>query len=165
MAEKEKKRQLLIAERVEALAMLHLTRRKDLIVRKETQDVGLDLIVSILNGGEGGLRQFGIQLKGAWASIDKSQADKILTPAVRRTTRYAPFPFPVCLFFFTMEKTEGWVSWVIEPVLEKGEATLATRDTADCRPLDKASLEEIVKRVDEWYDFLFSRIVSTKLSR
>lgn len=160
MTDKHEKRQKLIRERGAALAVMHLTRRDDLRVTQIDEDVGLDLRVRILSS-EGGLREFGVELCGAWSPIDQAHANKILTGAIRETQRYGPFFIPVCLFFFTMEETQGWYTWVAEPVVIDGRAQLKQHRKAESDPLDKHALDALVERVNLWYDARLSGEVAT----
>jgi hypothetical protein len=74
--------------------------------------------------------------------------------------RYQPFPFPVVLFFFTMENNEGWYTWVAEPVVSPGGAfELVQHSEASCRPLDTEAINEIVEAVDRWYDAFFAKAI------
>ncbi len=71
-------------------------------------------------------------------------------------SRYGPFPFPVVLFYFTMMESQSWYTWVMQPIELEGERMeLELRQEADCRPLDDASLNTIIARVDQWYDYAF----------
>jgi hypothetical protein len=152
MADKNENRQRLIRERVMALAVMHLTRRPDLKVSEVDEDIGLDLRVRIQRP-EGGLREFGVELRGAWSRVTREHANSVLGVAVRQAQRYGPFVFPVCMFFFTMEETQGWYTWVAEPVIsEAGKARLKYHQEASCEPLDHRALDVIVEKVNRWYD-------------
>jgi hypothetical protein len=130
MADKNEKRQGLIRERVLALAVMHLTRRPDLKVAEFDEDIGFALRVSSLRP-EGGLREFGVELRGAWSTASRARANAVLSLAVRQTQQYGPFIFPICLFFFTMKETQGWYTWVAEPVVtETGKARLTRHHEA-----------------------------------
>jgi hypothetical protein len=160
MASKAAKREMFVAERARALAVMYLTRRSDLVVEEVRADIGLDLIVRLVPADKEGLRQFGVELRGVWSSVTKEHADKVLRGPVREAQRYGPFAFPVCLFFFTMEEDQGWYTWVAEPVLESGKAHLRMCMDANCKPLGKAALNEIVAQVDRWYDTFFENLVT-----
>ncbi len=161
MSEKEHQRQILIEKRARALAMMLLTHRADLLVEEVKDDIGLDYIVRFHTERKEGLREFGVELRGAWAAVTKDQADKVLRPALQRMKRYGPFPRPVCLFFFTMEKDGAWYTWVAEPVAAEGETPrLRSCDEPDCRPLDKRALKDVLGRVDAWYDALFPSLIA-----
>src|SRR6267378_3526183 len=95
-----------IRERIRALTLVHLTRRKDLLVHGQQADQGVDFIVQIRNGRKKtGLRQFGVAAFGTLEPVSDEEANKnaqmfIQTPHLRQL---APFPYPVLLFYFTMQ--------------------------------------------------------------
>jgi hypothetical protein len=149
-----------ITERARALALVYLTRRKDLIVTEETADVGVDLWVTLNPGDKEGHRKFGVQLKGAWAAVTPGHVNRALQSGMQQMLRYRPFPFPVVLFFFTMENNEGWYTWVAEPVVSSvGEFEIVQHNAASCRALDTGAIDEIVEAVDRWYAAFFARAI------
>src|SRR6266511_2513683 len=92
-----------IAERSRVLALMHLTRRKDLVVTNAGRDVGLDCIVSISkDDGQRSLRQFGVFLRGTMDPVTEEQLNQMLLPTMQSLQRLGQFPYPVCLFHFTM---------------------------------------------------------------
>jgi hypothetical protein len=160
MSPKEHQREMFVAKRARALAMILLTRREDLLIEEVKDDIGLDYIVRFHSEGKEGLREFGIELRGVWAAVTKEQADEQLRPPMQQMKRYGPFLRPVCLFFFTMENDGAWYTWVAEPIeSEDGKPLLRSRDEPDCRQLDKRVLKEIIERVDGWHDAIFSRLI------
>ncbi|MCI0641412.1 MAG: DUF4365 domain-containing protein [Gemmataceae bacterium] len=160
MADKQEKREVYIEKRVRALTTMLLTRSDNLLIEEVTDDIGQDYIVRFRTPGKEGLREFGIELRGAWTSVTKDHADKVLRLALQQVKRYGPFPRPVCLFFFTMENDDAWYTWVAEPnVSQEGKHVLRLRDAPDCQPLDKRALKEIVDRVDLWYDGFFPSLI------
>ena len=160
MSAKEHQREMFVAKRARALAMMLLTRREDLLIEEVKDDIGLDYIVRFHREGKEGLREFGIELRGVWAAVTKEQADKQLRPSLHQMKRYGPFLRPVCLFLFTMENDGAWYTWVAEPIeSEDGKPLLRSRDEPDCRPLDKRALKEIIERVDGWHDALFPSLI------
>jgi hypothetical protein len=148
-----------IAERGRTLARLHLTRRGDLDVEKAGPGIGLEYVVSILKVGEPSLRQFGVFLGGSKTATTEEDLDKLLRPKMRSFLRLGPFPYPVCLFHFTMDGDQGYFTWVAEPTVTEDEPQLLMHEAAHCRKLDRAVLDEIVRKVDHWYDVFFGRIV------
>jgi hypothetical protein len=166
MVQKNKKRkkkratrqQRFIAERVRALAIVYLTRRDDLIVTEETAELGVDLWVTLNLDEKEGHRKFGVVLRGVWAAGTADHADKVLQPAMQGMLLYGPFPFPVVLFFFTMENNEGWCTWAAEPIVSSsGDFELVQHGKASCRPLKTEAIDEIVEAVDLWYDAFFAK--------
>jgi len=169
MAQKISQQKRLVGKRAAALATVYLTRRPDLTIRDETADVGIDLLVCLHPEEKEGLRQFGVQVKGALSAVTADHANKVLGPSMQRLLRYGPFPFPVVLFFFTMENDQGWHAWAAKPVIASdGSPKLRQQGEADCRPLDEQAVDEIVDQVDRWYDAFFaktSKTISAKSKR
>src|SRR5262245_16779362 len=161
MAQKTTQQQRFIHERVRALAVVYLTRREDLIVTEETAaDVGVDLWVTLNLKDKEGHRKFGVELKGSWTGMTADHAKRTLSPSMQKMLRYGPFPFPVVLFFFTMEKNEGWYTWVAEPVVSaEGDFELVQHGEASCRPLNTGAIDQIVAAVDRWYDAFFAKAI------
>jgi hypothetical protein len=155
-----------VAERARITALVYLTRREDLIVTEETADRAVDLWVTLNTEGKEGHRKFGVELKGAWAAVAPGRINKALQPSMQQMLRYKPFPFPVVLFFFTMEDNKGWYTWVAEPVVSSdGNFELVQHSVASCRPLDAEAIDEIVAAVDRWYDAFFARAIRENPAR
>jgi len=160
MAQKTSQQRRFIGERVRALAVVYLTRREDLIVTEETADVGVDLWVALNPEGKERHRKFGVELRGVWKAVTAGHANGVLYPSMQGMLRYGPFPFPVVLFFFTMENNEGWYTWVAEPVVSShGDFEIVQHGKAACRPLDAEAIDKIVEAVDRWYDAFFARAI------
>ena|ERR1019366_7057098 len=148
-----------VEERARAMAIVHLTRRDDLIVSKAAQGVGLEFIVTIhKENGEPSVRQFGVFLRGTKSRMTETHLDETLRPAIQSFFRMGQFPYPVCLFHFSMDDDQGYFTWVAEPAIIDGGPKLLMHETSHCRKLDKAALDEIVEKVDGWYDAFFRQI-------
>jgi hypothetical protein len=158
VAQKTPQQQRFIGERTRALAIVYLTRRPDVQVRETVDESGFDLLVTVHSEKKHGLRQFAVSLKGARTRVAAEHANSALRPSLRNLLRDGPFPFPVVLFYFTMENSEGWYTWVAEPVVsEDGGFELRSQEEAACQPLDDQAVDEIIDRVDRWYDAFFAR--------
>jgi len=150
-----------IAERVESLAIMHLTRRPDLTVRREIRkgDQVTDLLVEITEEGERpGWKKFGVYLQGTKAPVTVEDANGKLTFGLRRFfNNYGEPAIPFCLFYFTMENNQGYFTWVSEPVVEKGRFRLKYhKQKADCVLLSREVLDQIVEAVNAYYAALYS---------
>jgi hypothetical protein len=158
MPQKTTQQQRFIAERVRALAVVYLTRRDDLIISEDTADSGVELLVTLNSEDKHGQRRFGVKLQGIWTALTSGQPDKNLQPTMQRMLRYGPFPFPVVVFFFTMENNEGWYTWAAEPVVSSaGGFEIVQHGEASCRPLNTKAIDEIIEAVDRWYDAFFAK--------
>ena len=160
MARKIGQQQRFINERARALAIVYLTRRDDLIVTEETADIGVDLWVTLNLEEKEGHRKFGVELRGVLTAVTADHANQLLYPSMQGMKRYGPFPFPVVLFFFTMENSEGWYTWAAEPVVSpEGDFELIQHGEASCHPLDTGAIDVIVEAVDRWYDAFFAKAI------
>ena len=156
MAEHSAEQARFIEMRARALTNVLLTGREDLLVEDLSgRNYGIDYLVS-LRSKKPGLRQFAVSLRATHAPVTAETANKVLTPVLEGMARYGPFPYPTVLFFFTMMEPQSWYTWVMEPVnREERIMTLEMRDEADSRPLDDKALNQIVARVNLWYDYTF----------
>src|SRR5436309_387823 len=156
----ESKQDWFIAERTRALALMHLTRRDDLVVT-ETRgpDIGLDYVVSISKeDGEQSLRQFGVVLCGTKSPVTEDQLNKTLRPTMQAFQRTGQFPYPVCLLYFSMDDDQGYYTWVAEPAVMADGPRLIMHAKAHCRKLDREALDAIVASVHHWYEAFFGTI-------
>jgi hypothetical protein len=172
MAKKKKKKkkntlqERLIEERIRAVAIVYLTRRPEITIHEETKDIGIDLLAFISPNDKVGVRQFGVKLIGIWEDVTVEQANLALRPTMHEMQGHGPFPFPVLLFFFTMEKNRGWYTWVAQPLVSAQAAIeLPIHHEADCHPLDDLALDEIVAHVNAWYDAYYAQVGSLAGSR
>jgi hypothetical protein len=155
-----------VLERARALATIYLTGKPDLIVSEETTDIGVDYWVTLNAEGKDGQRRFGVEVRGVWSKVTAEHANKVLYPTMQGLLRYTPYAFPVVLFFFTMENSEGWYTWVAEPVVSSdGEIKLDEHPEAFCHPLDSEAVDEIAQTVDRWFDAFFAKVVQRAPSR
>jgi hypothetical protein len=151
----DRQAQQLMDQRAQALAAVLLLRRDDLRVQEVVNGPGLDLLVHLRPAERGSDRRFGVALRARLEAATRDTADRFLHAAVRRTAAVGPFSYPVCLFLFTMHETQGWYTWVAEPVVSPdGRAALPHRRKARCEPLTDAAVDEIVSRVNHWWDAL-----------
>jgi hypothetical protein len=150
-----------VAERARALARMHLTRRDDLRVTHAGKEFGLEYIVFITRKGEkDSVRQLGVVLRAARDPVTEHHLNRVLRPTMQAFQRDGEYPYPVCLFYFTMQDNQGYFTWVAEPVrTESGKPRLMLHSSASCKPLDREALDRIVSQVDGWYDAFFSSMV------
>jgi Domain of unknown function (DUF4365) len=151
-----------IEPRTRALATMYLTRRPDLILHYEDSagDIRIDILVDIVNEKRTGRRMFGVELRGTMQPATLAQANAVLTPSINAMRRRPSLPYPVCLFYFTMEDNAGYYTWLAEPVVKGNAAKLKLHDEAHCEVLDRAALDAIVERVEHWYDALYAALIA-----
>jgi hypothetical protein len=145
-----------IGQRSEALAIMYLTRRDDLIVsRQKEEDRGLDFLVTLLKDGAYSGRLFGVQVKATVSTPKLVQRDNIIEikSALKPLQSLAELPFPVCLFFFTLENDQGYYKWILEPVIEgQSNSKLFFNKSNEFKKLDDEEISSIISVVNSWYD-------------
>lgn len=150
----------LYAMRAEQLAAIYLTRRDDLRVVAEPTSLKsgrLDILVSITHDERKTPRLFAVEVK---ARLDASHRYEVLRDAIQQGHRQLFLGMPVCLFFFAMKNDEGFYTWLVKPeITENGRPVLRLSEydaNREHRPrfeeLTDCAIDEIVQRVDEWYD-------------
>lgn len=147
-----------IAERLESLAIMHLTRRRDLIVRRETRegDRVVDLMVEIVGSEGSGWKKFGVHLQGTKTPVTVEHANKVLGLSLRRfLNHYGEPTLPFCLFYFSMDDGQGYATWIAEPVIKEGRPKLQYHKVANCFVLDRQALDRVVECVNAWYDAFY----------
>jgi hypothetical protein len=150
-----------VADRANALAIVLLTRRRDLSVVEKTTEKGLDYIVTIGSGRGIGERTLGIDLAAVLTPLAVGRANRKLKSKMARIKSIGPFLYPVCVFLFAAKSDQGYYTWAYEPVVgNDGVPTLKNRSEAHCRELNDDSLEAIVDQVNRWYDAYYSKMVS-----
>jgi hypothetical protein len=150
-----------IGERAESLAIMHLTRRPDLIARREVRggDGVVDLVVEIADAARPGWKKFGVYLQGTKTPVTAEHANKVLGPSLRRFLGDFGEPtFLFCLFYFTMDDGRGYVAWIAGPVIREGRPKSQYHTSADCTMLDREALDRIVDRVNAWYEAYYGAI-------
>jgi hypothetical protein len=141
------------AQRAEALALVYLTRRDDLVVSREPDDYAFDLRVTVSKEkGRLSGRIFGVEVKASRAPLTSAEREAYasrmhLHPAL------SELPFPVCLFHFTMEDDEGYYTWILRPdVTQEGRPRLKHGAEPGLARLDDDAIGAIVDEVNRWYD-------------
>lgn len=142
-------------QRAESLAVMHLTRRDDLIVSRQREDYGLDLLVTISKDGRQSGRIFGVEVKASYSLPASAKQGSRFRIHYRSGFAQALYelPFPVCVFHFTMEDDKGYYKWILEPEDEPGAYPILKHitDTLFTRLTD-GEISKIVNKVNHWYD-------------
>jgi hypothetical protein len=148
-------KQWFITERARALAMILLTRRDDLEVKETSEENGLDFTVYIKADADSGNRPFGVYVAGGMTPATLDAAGQYMKPALEKVQSIGPFPFPVCLFYFTVKHDKGYCAWVYEPAVTRKGHRLMCHSEPRSRKLDDESLGEIVAAVKQWYSVFY----------
>jgi hypothetical protein len=148
--------------RLPSLAIMHLTRRPDLQVKQEVRmgSKVLDLMVEIVDGEGPAWKKFGVYLQGTMSPVTIEHANKVLSISLRRFFNdYGEPTLPFCLFYFTVAEGQGFVTWIAEPLVKDGAATLKYYEKADFIVLDQEALDHIVDQVNTYYEAIRSRAI------
>jgi hypothetical protein len=100
------------------------------------------------------LRLFAVEAKGAVSAprVGRSIKCPVLFSNRERTV-LKDIPFPVCLFFFTMEDDKGYYGWIKEPVVVPAHTPpLLMSNPSELKPLTNEELGRILSRIKKWYD-------------
>jgi hypothetical protein len=144
-----------IQQRAESLAVVYLTRRDDLMVARQQEDSGLNLLVTIGKNEKPGDRVFGVIVR---ASIDLPKSTErsgiIKIPhKISQIKSPIELPVPVCLFYFTTADDRGYYRWLLEPdTSERDYAYLKQRTNKEFKKLTDNEMSKIVSQVNSWYE-------------
>jgi hypothetical protein len=153
-----------ISERVESLAIMYLTRRPDLIVRREIRQVDkvMDLIVEITEQGKPpGWKKFGIYLQGTKTPVTIAEANGKLKFSLRRFfNSYGEPSIPFCLFYFTMVDNQGYFTWVAEPIVNQDRYRLRYhKEQAKCVKLTDEVIGTMTASVNAYYEAFYNNAI------
>lgn len=162
MAAHRRKKDWFIQERVRALTLVHLTNRKDLSVRPREGEDDPAFVVEIRNDGkQRGLRQFGVAAFGTLRPVSDDEANTNVQMFIHYLSRRAPFPYPMVVFYFTMQDDMARYAWVAEPVVKpNGTFGLKEYRKPACKELSAEALDDIVERIEEWYSAFFQTVTT-----
>jgi Domain of unknown function (DUF4365) len=136
-----------IDKRAEDLAIMHLTRHSDVRIERCPEDVGLDLLVKIVQNQQPTGRLFGLQVSGQDRAIATLKELTLASP-LPDIDDVNDLPFPVCELLFTMEDDRGYYRWIKSPRLQSSRSALEQTWAI----LDRTQLERIFIDVNAWYD-------------
>jgi hypothetical protein len=111
--------------------------------RVRLDDARESAFVQFKGDAEYSLPRFRVYLHGELTVADTATADRLARPIVRRLNHETEQPFPVLLAVFSHADDRGWITWVTKP--EGGE--LVPQSAPDCRPFDRAAMDDIVTAV------------------
>lgn len=144
-----------IEQRAKHLAVMYLTRRNDLIITNQEPDYGLDFLITICKDGVKTGRIFGVQVKAA-ASMRRQRKNGVSIAMKFRDDNHSFYddtPFPICLFFFTMEEDQAYYKWIKEPIFgAKTSGKLSRRESDALTKLTNEELNNIISKINYWYE-------------
>jgi hypothetical protein len=154
-----------VTERAELLARLVLTRRKDLrvVTFDDRADLGIDMLARMLKpvAGMDIYPHFGVEIMGTSEPLGDEQA---ATRYANRNWKHRPkgfLLFPIIVFLFTVEGDIGYYSWLMEPhVSEEKGPGLARLSPLHMAKIGKRSVDEIVSRVEAWFEAMGAVLIT-----
>jgi len=151
-----------VTQRAEALALVSLTSRNDVIIRPEHERAdGLDLVVEVVDNARPARRVFGVQLQGRVSIAAEETETETFTIQLKDQAWLERLPLPVCQFLFSVKDSVGFYRWLSEPVIdEDGEPKLRLTGADTFKKLDTAALAKIVAEVNQWYDALVTALAA-----
>ena len=152
----EKKEGSFFEQRAIHLAIMHLTRRDDLVVTQPETDYGVDLLVEISQEDEATGRLFGVQVQARRhlnMASDSASGLQDITVEFELPPFPDDLPFPLCLFLFRMDNDARYVRWLKAPILdEEGNPKLVRNRENRFKLLTKDELDNLVEQVNVWYE-------------
>lgn len=146
-----------VTERSEALAGLLLTARTDVRIWKKTQlDDRLILHVTTDTGDPVSTQLFVVQVKGTMSADPNEWLAKV-EPWFQDPDK--PIWLPMCVFVVNVRENKAFYSWLTEPQVDDGVATLGASLTPQFHPLDQDAVNKIIDQVKAWYAALPKQLV------
>lgn len=145
----------LLEQRALQLAIVHLSRRNDLVITPSKDEYGIDLLVSLLPEGKISGRVFGVLVKASRflsvkaVGVEKNQFKlQVSVPVLPED-----LPFPLAFFVFNMEDDEGYFRWLLSPVLTPASASrLSVSHEPTFTRISPASIDHAIAQVNRWYE-------------
>ena len=141
----------LFETRANQLAIVHLTRRRDISILQEpyVDAVRLDLLVSLLENGQDVKQYLAVEVK---ALSSQMQAEWVSQQVQRQRPELASLDLPLCLFLFSMEDDQGYWQWLREPDNDCPDShCLRTVKSRTVEPLTDAAISQALETVRRWY--------------
>lgn len=138
--------------RAEAYAILRLTRRADVHMSRTPGIPGVDLLITV-GGGPSRFRHCGAVLH---PRVTETEPARISPETIEREQRqFSEAVLPICTLSFPAEhptdEPEGEFRWIVEPRIQGAKAFLALNPSREFHPLTDEHLDELVRRLTEWY--------------
>ncbi|MDQ2688046.1 MAG: DUF4365 domain-containing protein [Armatimonadota bacterium] len=139
-----------IKERAEQLTIVYLTRRDDVRVIRNSMPGGPALLVSLLHQGQDVGRYLGVEVSGTVSERGLKRTEQTIevSPSVLNALTFRDTPYPICLFYFTMQDDAGYWNWMKAPNNRGG---LSSAPAPTLGKLTDQELNSIWAAVERWY--------------
>jgi hypothetical protein len=136
-----------------ACASLALTKSGEARVQSQAgPETEIGLLVELLRKGKSTLRIFAVRIIAGMDLPSVEEAESQLPSQLRREAAGAALP--LCVFLIGVRQPEGLCRWLVEPVVEDGQASLRRNPEPTWQPLDDAVVNRLLAQVNTWYDAL-----------
>jgi len=151
-----------VGRRAELLAQLVLTRRKGVSVFSVgNADIGIDLVANLPPMRVKGLEKpvqpsLAVLVKGTSVELDGEVDANTYARSTWKPLSANPLILsPVVVLLFSMERDQGFYSWLMEPRLYgEGAPGLDFVDTPDMTKITRKSIDHVFDRVESWYTMM-----------
>src|SRR5712692_9048160 len=153
----------MIGKRSELLARVVLTRRLNIDVHpfSDSPDAGIDLICTIRPDPDDKVQGFFPFAVIVWGTAKELTTEDEATKYARSRKKMhkhkAEFFMPVIVLLFSMQKDEGYFSWLVKPSKESNKL-LHLREL-DFTLFDSRQLDRMVNSIKKWYQRMTTTIV------
>ncbi len=152
----------MIGRRSEMLATVVLTRRLNVDVHSfGERDKGIDLICTIRpdpDDKKQGFFPFGVFVRGTAKELDSEEDANKFGHSHKKIVGSETFFMPVIVLLFSMQKDEGYFSWLVRP--DKHSDKLHHCAELEFAQFDARQLDKMISEIKKWYHRLESRIIS-----
>ena len=145
-----------LEERAEGLAVIYLTEDSRVDINRSRDRLsGLDIVATLRENGKLGARIFGVEVT---AARSQEAGHDNPTPAVwsipeSRLSFFRDIPFPVCLFYITVDDDQGHWGWIQQPIIGADTgARLTFHEHIYLSPLSVQDIPRLVSEIDRWYE-------------
>lgn len=150
--------------RTESLAVVALTRRKDVIpLRFDVQELDFIFRIKPRDGEVDEFRIFGVSVKGTEEPLSSNSKATVVANAMFRGRKKGVYYFfPVISLLFSMDDDKGFIGWMMQPGIDevKEEPKLWMKDKILCRLFSDEVYDEMIGLIESWYDLLDTKIIT-----
>ncbi len=116
----------------------------------------MSFLVEISKSDSRNGRIFGIQIEATVNNakvIENHNKTFEIKQDLPSTDSISELPFPICLFFWTLNNDQAYYKWVLEPIIEtQSYPRLLFNQSQVFKRLNNEEIEKIVFTVNNWYD-------------
>jgi hypothetical protein len=146
-----------VGKRAEAYVYSLLADRDVVVRTREDQDFGADLVLDLRKEDREQGRYLAVQLVGCLEFPRKTILAKEIAAKIPASVR-DELILPLVVFVVQVKELAALYAWLNEPVVQDGEAILRSPTQLDWRELDEGAVDDILKRVDTYWEQLLKQV-------